>query len=481
MTYQLTSTGKRARRSIPLVEETGTDTRTVGASTDKLPVELLAYIFEECAMQQRDIRPLSREMFRSHLRSVEAEYPPMLFLQICRRWREIALSTSSLWTSLSVGRMSWEHCGPSIAAMGYWLDRAGQAPLHLQLRSSGSQSSNARPSYANEMLDLFGKEISRWRSFSIEFDEELVGTMREILNRSQGTLTGLEELEICFQPEYWLVPVEPDLTFLSSILSLESLKRLYLSLNFPPMKSFPASNFQLIPWSQLNEILVQAPLSLEECVYYLSQCSTASRISLYATQLHSDPDPIPAHLPITTLPNLSSLVLDQYWDAVKALAFFNLPSLRHLTLSTSDIDGSNRRPFIFESFLERSHCAIDHLTIMDVSNKRSAVVDYFEIPALHTIPRVEFSFPRASSVMLELLRKHQDTSHIIPRLYAWGCYNGRTFIGWGLGWTLPGMTPEYKWEDGQIVFFHPDLGFNAPGADIDGLCWVFDLPLIALD
>src|SRR6266700_2888409 len=64
----------------------------VRASVNELPVEVLANIFEGCV--ERETRKLSPQMFRSYLYGIPKGSPPLLFLQVCRYWREVALSTS---------------------------------------------------------------------------------------------------------------------------------------------------------------------------------------------------------------------------------------------------------------------------------------------------------------------------------------------------------------------------------------------------
>ncbi|KIM39535.1 hypothetical protein M413DRAFT_29258 [Hebeloma cylindrosporum] len=456
MTQQLIPTGfseqslvKRARGSIQLLEETGTDSRTVRASIKDLPVELLVYIFQECVEQE--IPRLSPQPFRSYLYPTVGVVPspPMVFLQICRRWRDVAYSTSSLWTSLSGGEIYWDRSGPTIPAMRYCLDRSKQAPLHLRLYSSRRRHRDAEPSRANEMLRLFATEISRWRSFSIAFDEGLVETMAAILSCSHGQVDRLEELEVYFHPGP--IPMQSVASVLSSLLSRKSLQRLYLNYS----RDFTTFNFQLVPWNRLNEILIQARFSLEECVRYLSQCSSASRVSLYSPYPLSDLVPICPDLPITTLPNLSSLILSQQWDAIKVLEFFDLPSLRHLTLRTNDTSrhgGWRGQPSIFKRFLERSKCSIAHLTILDPRILMSTVVEYFKIPALHRIPRVGFSSSRvclderevgnplyaghdevrASRNAALQVRALLNAQRLFPRIHTWKCPETRgSYFGWG--------------------------------------------------
>jgi hypothetical protein len=94
------------------------------ASINELPVEVLANIFE--GLVERETRQLSPQTFRSYLYGIPKGYPPILFLQVCRYWREVALSTPSLWASLSGRRLYYGYSSrpsPTIPAMRYWLDR----------------------------------------------------------------------------------------------------------------------------------------------------------------------------------------------------------------------------------------------------------------------------------------------------------------------------------------------------------------------
>ncbi|KAJ6453173.1 hypothetical protein C8R45DRAFT_636816 [Mycena sanguinolenta] len=77
----------------------------------RLPVEISSDIFARC------IPDSCRPQFRK---------APMIFLHICRIWRDIATSTPSLWTSISC---------ESIDAMKLdtWLQRARGLPLYISL------------------------------------------------------------------------------------------------------------------------------------------------------------------------------------------------------------------------------------------------------------------------------------------------------------------------------------------------------------
>ncbi|KAJ7506899.1 hypothetical protein B0H11DRAFT_1794825 [Mycena galericulata] len=64
--------------------------------------------------------------------SPDSSQAPMLLLQICRLWRDIALSTPALWTCIHVDSPSAELA----ELIETWLDRAGALPLSLSLSGS---------------------------------------------------------------------------------------------------------------------------------------------------------------------------------------------------------------------------------------------------------------------------------------------------------------------------------------------------------
>ncbi|KAK7018555.1 F-box domain-containing protein [Favolaschia claudopus] len=70
----------------------------------------------------RNLYPIPARLSRvSTLRS------PTILTQICRRWREVALSTPALWRALSLSDGLGQQLGD------LWLDRAGSCPLSLKV------------------------------------------------------------------------------------------------------------------------------------------------------------------------------------------------------------------------------------------------------------------------------------------------------------------------------------------------------------
>ncbi|KAJ7506883.1 hypothetical protein B0H11DRAFT_2323538, partial [Mycena galericulata] len=86
----------------------------------RLPLEISSNIFMQCLSTTNTITlPNPRG-------------PPMVFVQICQSWRNIALSTPSLWTSIRVERPSTKF----VKFLEIWLERARNLPLSIVLFES---------------------------------------------------------------------------------------------------------------------------------------------------------------------------------------------------------------------------------------------------------------------------------------------------------------------------------------------------------
>ncbi|KAJ7506870.1 hypothetical protein B0H11DRAFT_245559 [Mycena galericulata] len=86
----------------------------------RLPLEISSNIFMQCLSTTNTITlPNPRG-------------PPMVFVQICQSWRNIALSTPSLWTSIRVERPSLKF----VNFLEIWLERARNLPLSIVLFDS---------------------------------------------------------------------------------------------------------------------------------------------------------------------------------------------------------------------------------------------------------------------------------------------------------------------------------------------------------
>jgi hypothetical protein len=115
----------------------------------RLPTEILSHIFISCLPEDKYLSPASR-------------LAPILLTRICRRWREVAAGTPSLWCRL---RLAIEHNDWQKRASCYdaWLKRTLGRPLSLSLRCYDNWTSLLR-----NLLQPYIHQIS---SLDIDFQQ----------------------------------------------------------------------------------------------------------------------------------------------------------------------------------------------------------------------------------------------------------------------------------------------------------------------
>ncbi|KAG2345911.1 hypothetical protein BDR05DRAFT_1012179 [Suillus weaverae] len=110
----------------------------------RLPAELLSEIF------MHTLPPFDELLRPSKLRS------PMLLIRICRRWREVAVGTPSLWCRLFSGFMSSHRRRRQREAFCYntWLQRSQGHPLSLALTCLPDPLTGLLQPYTNQISSL---------------------------------------------------------------------------------------------------------------------------------------------------------------------------------------------------------------------------------------------------------------------------------------------------------------------------------------
>ncbi|KAK6992100.1 F-box domain-containing protein [Favolaschia claudopus] len=117
---------------------------------------------------------------------------PTFLTQICRRWREVALSTPALWRALSLSDGLGQQLGD------LWLDRAGSCPLSLEVDEFWGGN---RPEELALVLSYLGRcECLRLRLY--EVDTQLSSIQGAI---SENTMPLLRHLDLEFDHDEDLV------------------------------------------------------------------------------------------------------------------------------------------------------------------------------------------------------------------------------------------------------------------------------------
>jgi hypothetical protein len=137
-----------------------------------LPPELLAEIFIHCLPNDDFIIP-------------DPTTAPLVLCGVCHRWREIALATPRLWSSLDIemealGADAREPGVNACRLYSTWLSRARSTPLSLSLLDSDDWV--ARRS-GRALLEQIAKLSPRWRNIEVDLDLNLA----EVLFSSNGS------------------------------------------------------------------------------------------------------------------------------------------------------------------------------------------------------------------------------------------------------------------------------------------------------
>ena len=148
---------------------------------------------------------------------------------------------------------------------------------------------------------------------------------------------------------------------------------------------------------------------------HLSQCTSASKVSLYDDTCHYYPLQWQPRPPMTVLPSLTSL----------SLSSTSIPSRPLLCSSFPRILGTchgspGHKLTILEAFLARSNCLLKTLVILGQSDMLdSNIVDYLLSLPIRSIPEAEIICRDISHRMLKILETYPSTENVFPFIVSW--------------------------------------------------------------
>jgi hypothetical protein len=233
---------------------------------DRLHPEILEEIFLFCLPDDQYVVP-------------DPMQAPLLVSGICQYWREVALSTPALWSSLNVP--------PRIPTtfVHTWLGRAGLMPLSLSFRTWVRDTKNA--------LAVF-HYVERWQHIQCYYKAPDRAVHDKMWPKMCAVIAPLLET---FQIEAEEEIVANLQEQLSVILMSATRLRIYR------VHSMPDGCFLRTPWSQLTELEVKFDLSAKDCLTMLRQCPKLVRCSVGHILLHC--------IHSTCFPPQSLILLDQ--------------------------------------------------------------------------------------------------------------------------------------------------------------------------
>ncbi|KAJ7896048.1 hypothetical protein B0H14DRAFT_2495602 [Mycena olivaceomarginata] len=251
---------------------------------------------------------------------------PTLLTHICRKWREIALTTPTLWRAISL-MDSAIPSGDQDKLVDMWLARSHCLPLHLHF------SSKSAPWRAAEVLASVVPHRARWEYLHTRLQPYHLHIL-------EGPMPLLRRLA-------WL-PVG----------SNGPTTRKFACHEAPLLRTAILNNVAarnvILPWAQLTSLTLLWVL-LQECVPILQ--NTSNLVDCKLALISNDG----ATLPDIILPSLRSLTLGSSGIITGFLNKLNVPALHDLQIAESFL-GSNTIHTL-ASFLSKSRCRLQELCI----------------------------------------------------------------------------------------------------------------------
>ncbi|KAJ7914447.1 hypothetical protein B0H13DRAFT_439052, partial [Mycena leptocephala] len=208
---------------------------------------------------------------------------PIILGQICRTWREIALSTPELWCRIGVS-LPESNVALRLAQKlrtNAWLTRSGSCLLSIELQSDLVQE-------LEPFIWTIAAHRGRWEHLKLRLP-----SMRHLL-AIDGPLLSLRSLTLGLPSWSWAAhSVDGPAAFLTA----PFLRRVALQEYFTVYNS-------ILPWSQLTVLIVDA-IMVYDCLIIFDRA-----VNLVYCRLTVESNSIkPSTAPIASLPRLETLVL----------------------------------------------------------------------------------------------------------------------------------------------------------------------------
>ncbi|KAK7043203.1 hypothetical protein VNI00_008557 [Paramarasmius palmivorus] len=299
---------------------------------------------------------------------------PLLLTEVCRLWREVAISTPTLWNRIHIGLPTLGHLPTTDKFCSYmhlwrdgiqtWLQRSGTVPLVLSISGAvdwDMEEETARRFHGDVARQLL-PYASRWKSLSLSVPDRIWTALTE----STVELTSLEELK----SRHPHSDEDYDNSLKAVLQRAPSLHKLKLEQLYPDLP---------VRWNCMTEIVLRPSswprdrLITAEAIQLLSSSCSSLRhftVCIYvATQ-----DPLDTFSPVI-LPNLQTLNIDAEGPSPTTDSFW-APLQHFLDHVTSPklVDFGLRFPhphrrtmplITLVGFLARSGCALRSL-VLDV-------------------------------------------------------------------------------------------------------------------
>ncbi|KAJ7156544.1 hypothetical protein C8R43DRAFT_1106117 [Mycena crocata] len=260
---------------------------------------------------------------------------PTLLTHICRKWREIALSTPTLWRAIWLDSDIQPDFGSRKQILESWLVRSCSCPISIKVFDSCD-------SVEEDILQALIPHGLRWEHLEVDLD----GAPLHIID---GLTPLLRELKL---------NLDGSLSCLVSLKDAPLLRTVFLNDG--------ATTNMILPWAQLTSLTLD-DVYPKDCTPILLQT-----YNLVRCQLNIMRDWRHAIEPDVKLPCLESLVLvGKYGEVTEYLGTFIVPALRKLELPEMYLKPDPVS--VLTAFISKSGCKLQEVRMTGPRSTPSVV------------------------------------------------------------------------------------------------------------
>ncbi|KAL1727518.1 hypothetical protein EV714DRAFT_275565 [Schizophyllum commune] len=295
-----------------------------------LPFEILAYIFS-LSIPSVDPYWLFGETFPKQRGGYDPEVPfhlraPAVLLEVCKRWREVAIGTPLLWTRILIEDPDSPQ---ELSRAALHVTYSGDLPLVLHIRNK-SNYSRYFPSPRTSLLRILVPHARRWCELVLGETSFSVDELRSLPPASSTGLTvaGTHATFATFNAQFW-----------PWALSSPMLKRAI----FTCYKDFPP-NLMKQTACMVSEVSLRGrALAMSQVLGFLQSCPSLEMLHADTFEsMRSDDSDI--DLPFVECPNLHTLMLgNNAPDFYEFFQHLRTPQLLHLAVDDR-FPYTNKRP-----------------------------------------------------------------------------------------------------------------------------------------
>ncbi|KAH7869706.1 uncharacterized protein C8R40DRAFT_720048 [Lentinula edodes] len=389
--------------------------RSILSGIRRLPPEILSEIFVHC------MRPIPTTKHRIGRFKTYPNPSPRNALyalsQVCRKWRNVALSTPALWCNLTIAHETPTAHETYSQIIQHCSERSRVSPLYITLLVANFTCLEEEEEEKSKIFvgalntaDKLLRHASRWHYFDFNaswYPYHLAEILFPVLPAS-----GLPNLhEACFSIHTRRRRFGAALWMLQLLQASPNLRRIQFNALVP--------DIEVAPWTLLQSFEATAGVLLKDLFTILKSCSRLQFCDACLLVENEEDSPSPSLESELVLQNLHTLNLSELLEEelTTVLRCLTLPALRKLSLSGPSDEPVYEWPHqSFIKLLSRSQCHLESLSLNNLAFSADQVINYLCLPnvndTLEDLEIKQWEWPIPSEVLKHVTFKLPSTTSI---------------------------------------------------------------------